>query len=88
MCPRAFAGAAHYIDPAPRAFAAIHGQPMPVTWALDAGSVRLADPRPVVLADPADRQPSVTACEGAKAAAQMALPGGRPQVRSDTWLRS
>ncbi len=33
MCPRAFAGAAHYIDPALRAFAAIHGLPMPVTWA-------------------------------------------------------
>ena len=33
MSPRAFAGAAHYIDPALRAFAAIHGLPMPVTWA-------------------------------------------------------
>ena len=31
--PRAFVGAAHYIDPALRAFAAIHGLPMPVTWA-------------------------------------------------------
>ena len=33
MCPWAFAAAAHYIDPALRAFAAIHGQPRPVTWA-------------------------------------------------------
>jgi hypothetical protein len=33
MCPRAFVGAAHYIDPALRALAAIHGLPMPVAWA-------------------------------------------------------
>jgi len=32
LAPRAFTGAPHHIDPAMRAFAAIHSLPLPVTW--------------------------------------------------------